>query len=840
MIKLVPFNSNLISIGNERHYDGQPVYTDGRVAYGWHFVPQATTPAPAKSFGGFWVGVDSGYSYQLARKDMELGNRIGSHSHGDVQAFPCYATIELNGGYLPEYGDMFTSNGMYNYDGAIVSIDGSGKLLAYDDYELHVYQPGSQRRDSHGYAMYFGNVDVIDDNQHVLKNARYYTIHNDDRYVYDDEFELLAQYVGNELTVYNDDGTVYYTGTGSVEISGKMIAVLTFTKTDVPLDILNYSSIAHDNYISHLQDDNGYDIYEGHVSISYDTTHETYNYYSTGNGYTYVYTDSYSLKAEYHDDEIKVYDEYGGVDYTGTGNVTISGTGQPVMVEKQYAIGQHERSIDIRKIFQLATTENCYLKVDTPDRDNEGNIIYNGNFKVEYEMIVAIGTAQTIAVQSGNVSLYDNNGNLIARNSDDRIYIVVNGTETYAGKGAILYDDDSTAGGYDYEIRLYVDGRSGLCYMEYDEDNNIIITDRLTGMYIATEDSDMLNMFWDGVMVWTGMGYITTRNDTAVEWLCDYTIRRDITGYSNNIKDPQGNVEITSANFHAVQNGDTVTIEEYGVQTYDGPGWIETDNLVIVTTEPEVWRGDYTIRRDITGQGIKVPGTNGFAIYDKDDRSKIIADVSGTTVNVYDSTGQITWTGTGEIITTNLVPCKWLCTYETHAGVSGTGKIIHKAEDDEVNTYIWQTIDDQEELIANEDGNDVVVVSQQYDGPGIIVTSNEVMMHSVKTYEITEDGCEQKNYPATWSAGDDVKVKLNDGMALEIETEQGTATYSQDPLALLHTKSFVYPAGVHAWKDYVISQDGKLMWRSVQQQVKTKNYDGIEKCFNLSWLIKKW
>lgn len=836
MIKLVPYNRNLISIGNERHYDGQPVYTDGRVAYGWHFVPQAQVSAPAKDFGGFWVGVESGNAYKLAKRDMELGGRIGSFSHGAVQAFPCYATIDNTGGYLPEYGDVFTVNGMYHYDGAIVSIDGNGKLLVYDDYELHFYQAGSQRVDSHNYAMYFGNVSVLDDSQYIVKSARYYTIHNEERYVYDNNYALVAKYVNGELTTYNADGTVGYTGTGSVVISGKMIPVLNAIRVDVPLDILDYSNVAHDNYISYRQDDNGFDIYEGNVSISYDSTHETYNYYSTGNGYTYVYTDSYVLKAEYHDDEIKVYDDYGGVDYTGTGNVSVSG-GQPVMMEKTYAIGQHEYSENIRKIFQLATTEKCYLKVDTPDRDSDGNIIYSGNWKVEYEMIVSAGTAQTIAVQSGNVSLFDKNGNLIARNSDDRIYIVVNGTEKYVGDGAILYDDDGTAG-YSYEIRLFVDGRSGSCYMEYDDDGNAVITDRQTGMYIAVEDDVMLNMYWNGVMVWSGIGHITTTGSVAVEWLCDYTIRRDISGYSDNIKDPQGNVEITNGNFHAIQNGSTVTIEEDGVQTYNGPGWIETDNLVIVTTEPEVWRGNYTIRRDITGHGIKVPNTNGFAIYDKDDRSKIIADVSGTTVNIYDSTGHVDWTGTGEIITENLVPCKWLCTYETHAGVSGNGKIIHKSDG---NTYVWNT---QDEFVGNENGDNVVVSAQQYSGPGEIVTSNEVRMHSVKTYEITENGCEQKSYPATWNAGNDVKVKLNDDMALEIETEQGTATHNNDPLALLHTKSFVFPAGVHAgvhaWEDYIISQDGKLMWRSVQQQIKTKVYDGIKKCFNLSWLVKKW
>ena len=69
-------------------------------------------------------------------------------------------------------------------------------------------------------------------------------------------------------------------------------------------------------------------------------------------------------------------------------------------------------------------------------------------------------------------------------------------------------------------------------------------------------------------------------------------------------------------------------------------------------------------------------------------------------------------------------------------------------------------------------------------------------------------------------------------------------TYSNDPLGLLNTQGFIY-IGVHSWKDFVISQDGKIIWHGEtddqqQQTVISETYTGIENCFSLAWLKTRW
>ncbi len=59
MLKRVPYNSRLISIGNVNHYEGQPVYSDGRVAYGWQYASQGTAFPISRKAVGLWVNAET-------------------------------------------------------------------------------------------------------------------------------------------------------------------------------------------------------------------------------------------------------------------------------------------------------------------------------------------------------------------------------------------------------------------------------------------------------------------------------------------------------------------------------------------------------------------------------------------------------------------------------------------------------------------------------------------------------------------------------------------------------------------------------------------------------------
>ena len=140
MIKKTLFNNNLIPIGNANFYNGKPVYSDGKVAYGWNYVGQFPTFARKPAGGGFWVGEESfvtdSYEYRLAGKNLLLEQSVKSFKHGSFQCYPCYATDKLA---TVQQGSLFKKSGGFSYYGTILAMSENGKLLTYDSWNLRFY-----------------------------------------------------------------------------------------------------------------------------------------------------------------------------------------------------------------------------------------------------------------------------------------------------------------------------------------------------------------------------------------------------------------------------------------------------------------------------------------------------------------------------------------------------------------------------------------------------------------------------------------------------------------------------------------------------------------------------
>ena len=299
MIKRVPYTSNLIPIGNAPV--GSTVYSDGNVAYGWCYHGGVKKP-PVADYSGFWVGEQTTAAYQLARADMTLGRRVGSHSHGIVQCYPCWATIESTAGYLPEHGLCVTSAGAYEYDGAIVTIDSAGGMVTYDDYHLYWYTPGAQRQDSNGYLLYIADIAIYSDTTLLYHDRALYATNGGIVYVYDTAMALIATIQGDTVN-YNYHG-VQYTGDGTIKILQK----------------------------------------HAFLSVQIDDT------------------DISGLRSP---DGIWAID---GIRYDVDGTIL------------RYVVQQHEYSTDVRRIFQLATTNGIYLLALTPN---------NGNTPLRYHITTA-------------------------------------------------------------------------------------------------------------------------------------------------------------------------------------------------------------------------------------------------------------------------------------------------------------------------------------------------------------------------------------------------------------------------------------------------------------------
>lgn len=148
MIKKVPYTSNLISIGNSPHYDGQLVYSDGRVAYGWQYNVQQPTLGINRKTAGLWVCAErmpyTGNSYYvLMDENLNFGDvaiRGFPDPYENIYNWYCYpwacCTWSDYSENPKEQGEMiFSSDNHYHFVGNIVRM-GPGEILTYyEDYD---------------------------------------------------------------------------------------------------------------------------------------------------------------------------------------------------------------------------------------------------------------------------------------------------------------------------------------------------------------------------------------------------------------------------------------------------------------------------------------------------------------------------------------------------------------------------------------------------------------------------------------------------------------------------------------------------------------------------------
>lgn len=147
MIKRIPYSNNLINIGNACHTAGNPVWSDGRVAYGWNYVPEAKRRVPV-NYGGLWVGQEVNNTYRLAH-GLVLGNQIVGRFPANVDRGYCYPWIaygdglsDVTAGY--DGGTMTNGTISYNFEGSVVAMDAQGGLLTYKNFELIAYSLDNQ------------------------------------------------------------------------------------------------------------------------------------------------------------------------------------------------------------------------------------------------------------------------------------------------------------------------------------------------------------------------------------------------------------------------------------------------------------------------------------------------------------------------------------------------------------------------------------------------------------------------------------------------------------------------------------------------------------------------
>lgn len=142
MLKKVPYNSGLISIGNATVYDGKPVYTDGRVAYGWHYTPQQKA-SEMNDYKGLWVGEYGNYdtgthgtdAYKLVQRGIDLGNILrGRNIRANEYCLP----------WVEKYGNVSNIDGQQGYSYGqyedIIAFTQDGRLLTYNILTYKLYQ----------------------------------------------------------------------------------------------------------------------------------------------------------------------------------------------------------------------------------------------------------------------------------------------------------------------------------------------------------------------------------------------------------------------------------------------------------------------------------------------------------------------------------------------------------------------------------------------------------------------------------------------------------------------------------------------------------------------------
>lgn len=134
MIKRVPYSDNLIPIGNAPVYAGKPVYSDGRVAYGWNYVPQAVPPSAAPSMAGLFINKKRNSNlYKLVTSGLQTGRWI----RGKNLSWDCYCLPVRFDEILQK--KVFLNGNTYDYTGTVIAVDNTGRLVTHDGPLLRFY-----------------------------------------------------------------------------------------------------------------------------------------------------------------------------------------------------------------------------------------------------------------------------------------------------------------------------------------------------------------------------------------------------------------------------------------------------------------------------------------------------------------------------------------------------------------------------------------------------------------------------------------------------------------------------------------------------------------------------
>lgn len=381
MIKRVPYNDKLIPIGNAPVYAGKPVYTDGQVAYGWTYSPQQKNPLGLPDTSGFWVGSEFYNGYQLAKRNLQLGELIAGHAHGDLQCYPCWASIENITVSPPHYGFLHTPTGVYDFYGAVVAMDSNGTIITYDDFYLYWYSKGSRRKDNNDNDLYRAKVQIMgvdsNDNWFLLDTGTYYSTTTNNNTTIVNIYEADTRQAGVEPTLkkiatYSDGQVIYgevgdpdyYNGQGEIDIRDKYPL---YRANIVPL------SLDELRYIP------------GGAIINYDDF------------------------------------------WDGQGT-------QPYVV-----IGSTLSTDEARYAFQLSNTSELWALAETPDRTTGGDIIYSGYYSVIMPNSSISGSGHIVVDSNNETWVYDaSTGDEIAHTNGNDVYYFDNtGTLIYSGSGSI-------------------------------------------------------------------------------------------------------------------------------------------------------------------------------------------------------------------------------------------------------------------------------------------------------------------------------------------------------------------------------------------------------------------
>lgn len=911
MLKLIPYTKQLISIGNQNHYEGQLVWSDGKVAYGWDYTPQQPKQPITNTPAGFWVDEEQNGRYKLAKKDLQLGKVVISSGHGNLQCYPCYAVVQDTGGYLPEHGVLHSPNGVYLYDGAVISMDASGNTLTYDDYLLKFYtNTNVQKNDTNDYPLYYCNI-IVTFNGYTFIGWYYIAVYSNHYIIYDNEMLQIAEVVkDNTYTInYNYDGKEF-NGSCSFTMNKKYVLL------DTVITIVDVRSL-------HSMDTT---LYDGIIAVdalrlaidSHDERNALIEQHDYGNiirkyfqlttallAYLCAYCPDRNLDGDviYHGDYTVIYDMQIS---TGTGTITVSSSGVTIcdpqtgteiahtsgnllfvngsyvghgrITYDNYNNGEWDYSIwlyidgitgtgdieyDNGHVVVTNHLNGNYIAKETnngldvyyggavawqgPGSISVRNLTpieYTGNYLVSSDIT---GTSSQITDPTGNPTVTD--GTLYAAQNGTNITVTDNGNTLYSGAGSITITNPQPVGGGvyrgSYTISIRMSG-SGIIVPQnsdtYVYDNNYDIVASCVSGTVYIYDSS-------GTVTYSGSGTITTSNLVAIKWFgtyeidaslsgtenvvikdkqryCDYTIRRSYNGFSYHIEHPTDNIVVYYKDKVATfdSNRNTVIVLEaingQYVQVYNGQGSIYVSNIVLIDADNNIYEGDYLIWLDETGSGVAEWDINNN-VYIYNLNSVLVAKEENRQIIIYDN-GNVEYQGEGTITLSNTIK-------ESDNVVILNSNVIAEENGESIDVY-----DNQQQLI--------------YSGPGWIETSNLTVNRSNKKYKVDiQNGLQQiQQYPQPyWQAGTDVKLDLSN-MDLLVTTQQGgTITYSNDPLGLLTTQGFIFAHGVHAWKDYVISQDGKIIWHGEtddqqQQTVISETYTGIENCFSLAWLKTRW